>query len=350
MHSQTGDKSSPLTDRNMRPSFLPRLVNGPFDDPGLFVPMAFHKKAMLFDLGDLSNLSPGDLLKTDHVFVSHTHMDHFVGFDQLLRLLLGRAVNLHLYGPPGFLANVRGKLNAYTWNLVHNFQEALTLTATEIQSKQWITQIFDCRKGFAPSEPVVETSQDTVIYNTPAFQVRTHILDHRIQCLGFAVEERFHVNILKTKLAESGLSVGPWVGKFKELIYQRADPSTEIEIPTAEDNKTVRTLTLGALSKNIARITPGQKFAYITDAAYSKSNQEKIIALARNADQLFIEAAFLEKDCQTAIDKYHLTAHQAGTLAHKARVRALTIFHHSPRYFDQGHLLEQEAQRAFEGS
>ncbi len=334
----------------MRPSFLPRLVNGPFDDPGLFVPLAFQHKALLFDLGELRNLSPGDLLKTNHVFVSHTHMDHFIGFDRLLRLLLGRAVNLHMYGPSGFLANVMGKLNAYTWNLVQNFQEALTLTVTEIQSAQRITQTFNCRKGFAPSDPFVDTDHDTVIYNAPTLQVRTQILDHNIACLGFAVEERFHINILKTKLAELGLAVGPWVSGFKELLYQEADPSTEINVPTADDTKAVRAFSLGALSEKIARVIPGQKLAYITDAVYSNANQEKIIDLALDADQLFIEAAFLEKDRQTAIDKHHLTAYQAGTLARKARVRTMTIFHHSPRYHGQGHLLEQEARRAYEGS
>jgi len=334
----------------MRPSFLPRLVNGPFNDPGLFVPLTFHKRALLFDLGDLSCLSPGDLLKTSHVFISHTHMDHFVGFDQLLRLLLGRAVNLHLYGPTGFLDNMIGKLNAYTWNLVHNYQDALTLTATEIQSQQRITQVFDCRKGFAPSEPIVEISRDDVIYKEPALQVRTEILDHRIECLGFAVEEKLHVNILKTQLTELGLKVGPWVSRFKDLLYQQADPATEFVVPATEEKNAPKIFSLGALSKKIGRITPGQKFAYIADAVYSSANQEKIIALALDADHLFIEAAFLEKDHQTAREKYHLTAHQAGTLARKARVRAMTIFHYSPRYYDQGHLLEQEARRAFEGS
>jgi len=277
-------------------------------------------------------------------------MDHFIGFDQLLRLLLGRAVNLHIYGPSGFLANVIGKLNAYTWNLVQNFQEALTLTATEIQSAQRITQIFNCANGFTPSDPVVETGQEPVIYNAPALQVRTQILDHHIACLGFAVQERFHINILKTKVAELGLAAGPWVSRFKELVYQGVDPSTEINVPTVEDNKAVRVFSLAALSKKIARITPGQKLAYITDAVYSNANQEKIINLALDADQLFIEAAFLEEDRQTAMDKYHLTAYQAGTLARKARVRTMTIFHHSPRYHGQGHLLEQEARRAYEGS
>ena len=60
----------------MRPSFTPRLINDPFSDPGLFVPFLFEKRALMFDLGDLHALSPRDLLKVTHVFVTHSHMDH----------------------------------------------------------------------------------------------------------------------------------------------------------------------------------------------------------------------------------------------------------------------------------
>jgi ribonuclease Z len=333
----------------MRPSFLPRLVNGPFSDPGLIVPLTFRRRALLFDLGDISGLSPGDLLKTSHVFISHTHMDHFVGFDHLLRLLLGRPVDLHLFGPSGFLDNIDGKFKSYTWNLVHNYQEALRLTATEIRSGQRITQVFDCRKGFAPSAPRAENHHDAIIHEEPAFCVRAQILDHRIDCLAFAVQERFHVNILKTQLMDLDLTVGPWVNKFKELLYQKADPATLIEASTPGTDTMTRSFTLGALSEKIARITPGQKFAYVTDAAYNEINRKKIVALALDADQLFIEAAFLEEDRPAAMDKYHLTARQAGTLAREARVRAMTVFHHSPRYIGRGHVLAAEAHKAFEG-
>jgi ribonuclease Z len=90
--------------------FQPRLVNGPFEDPGLFIPLQFERRAILFDLGDLSRLPPRDLLKISHVFVTHTHMDHFIGFDQLLRCILGREKDLFLYGPIGFIGNVEGTL------------------------------------------------------------------------------------------------------------------------------------------------------------------------------------------------------------------------------------------------
>ena len=116
----------------MRPSFHPRLINDPFSDPGLFIPCLFERRALLFDLGDLSNLSARDLLKVSHVFVTHTHMDHFIGFDTLLRLLLGRDKEIHIFGPSSFMKKVEAKLSAYTWNLIENYANILSINVTEI--------------------------------------------------------------------------------------------------------------------------------------------------------------------------------------------------------------------------
>ena len=331
----------------MRPSFLPRLVNDPFDDPGLFIPWTFQRRALLFDLGDISALSAGDILKTSQVFISHTHMDHFIGFDRLLRLLLGRPKTVKLFGPSGLIANVAGKLQAYSWNLVENYAEGLIIHVCEIHPNRRITCSFDCRQGFQ-STPIRESVHNGLVaYQEPEFQVSAAILDHQIPSLAFALKEHFHVNILKTKLDDLGLAVGPWVGAFKAHLFHSDDPDTRISVPVATPGSAQRTFKLGDLADHIARITPGQKVVYVADAVYSAENVDKIIELARDADHLYIEAAFLEADRTVARLKHHLTAHQAGTIARRAGVREMTIFHHSPRYLDQAERLQAEARNAF---
>jgi len=69
--------------------FNARLVNDPFGDPALYLDLRYRREALLFDLGDIQELAPRMILKIDHIFVTHTHMDHFIGFDHLLRICLG---------------------------------------------------------------------------------------------------------------------------------------------------------------------------------------------------------------------------------------------------------------------
>jgi ribonuclease Z len=78
-------------------------VNDRFGDPALYVDFLLEKRAMLFDLGDIHALPGRNILRLTDVFVSHAHIDHFIGFDHLLRLLVGRNKRLRLYGPAGFI-------------------------------------------------------------------------------------------------------------------------------------------------------------------------------------------------------------------------------------------------------
>ena len=96
----------------------------------------FEKRAILFDLGDIAALPPRKVLRLEHVFVSHTHVDHFVGFDRLLRLHVGREKTIRLWGPKGFIDNVHHKLQAYHWNLADRYLCDLAFVVTEIESPE----------------------------------------------------------------------------------------------------------------------------------------------------------------------------------------------------------------------
>jgi ribonuclease Z len=329
----------------MHPSFLPRPVNGPFGDPGLFIPFQFQRRAILFDLGDNGGLAPRDLLKVSHAFVSHTHMDHFIGFDRLLRRLLGREKDLHLFGPAGFLDHVAGKLAAYSWDLLERYSGRLRLGLNEVHPDRILSRTLSSREAFERG-PVVSRPAGGPLYAEPGFRVRAVVLQHSIPCLGFRLEESFHVNILGDGLSDLGLAPGPWLARFKQALYRGFDAQETFEIEASAAAPAKR-WPLAELSARIARITPGQNVVYITDVGDTPQNRAAIVDFAREADLLYIEAAFLHADRDLAAAKHHLTARQAGEIAAQAGARQFRIFHFSPRYEGREQELRREARSAY---
>jgi len=335
----------------MRPIFQPWLVNGPFGDPALFLDILFERRALLFDLGDLAALPPRKLLRTSHVFVSHTHMDHFVGFDRLLRVCLGRDRPLALYGPERFIGQVEHKLAAFTWNLVENYAVDLVLTAHEVTADgRLLRATFGSRERFArrdlPPAPLV----DGRLLVEPAFEVRFAVLDHRTPCLGFAVQEATHVNVWRNRLASLGVAPGPWLREAKRAVLAGAPDETMLVAPACDsEHPAERRLTLGELRSRALQLVRGQKIAYVTDAAHHAANADRIVSLAAGADLLYIESTFLETEADEAARKAHLTAHEAGELARAAGARVMVPFHFSPRYSGREAQLRAEARAAFGG-
>ena len=333
----------------MKPLVHAALVNDRFGDPGLYLDFLFHRRAMLFDLGDVSPLAPRKLLRLSHVFVSHAHMDHFSGFDTLLRTLLGRGVRLSLYGPPGFIERLGHKLAAYSWNLVQNFAEDLILEAAELGEDALLTRAaFHCRTGFAREDLPAGAWRGGVLFGEPAFRVRAAVLDHGIPCLAFALEEQRHVNIFKARLEEMRLGVGPWLQKLKSAVLAGAADATPIRASWRDGSRQQeRTLPLGELKERALSVVPGQKIAYVTDIRFHEENLRRITELARGADILFIETPFLDADAELAARKNHLTAAQAGYIARRAEAKTIVPFHFSPRYSGAEDQLIAEAEAAF---
>jgi len=331
----------------MRPTFIPRLLNPPFGDPGLFVSLRHHGRAMLFDLGRIDRQPAAALLKVTHVFVSHTHMDHFIGFDHLLRIFLARELHVELFGPPGIIANVRGKLAGYTWNLIESYP--FTLTVHEVGLEQIESVHLPARTAFTP-EPRGARPFLGELVDAPELTVTAAHLDHRIPCLGFALTEKTRLNVRPERLDALGVPPGRWLNQLKEAVRAGRPDDTVIRAEWSEESEPrSATFTLGELRDRLLVETRGQKIAYVVDTLFSRGNLARISELARGADVFFCESLFLDADREQATKRYHLTARQAGSLARAAGVARLETFHFSSRYDRDPVPLRAEAQAVFRG-
>jgi ribonuclease Z len=334
----------------MKSSLNASLINDPFGDPGLIVQFLFQKRALLFDLGDISSLSNAELLKVSHVFVSHTHIDHFIGFDRLLRTVFGREKTLTFFGPENFIKNVEGKLAGFTWNLVDRYEESLTIKVVEVREDKLLKGTFRAIDKFEISEEEEAEYEGGMILNDSSCVVRAAVLEHRVPCLGFSLQENLHVNINKDRLESMCAVEGAWLNDLKQAVVERKPDSYAIKMPVKRNGiSSFENNTLGQLKGNLIEISPGQKIGYVVDTIYNEPNSKRIIELVKSADMFFCESPFLADEEIRGQERFHLTSHQAGALAREAGVKQLQVFHFSSRHRDCREQFYNEAQETFLG-
>lgn len=327
----------------MRTTLDPRLVDPSGLEPGLVVDLRDERRALLFDLGALGTLAPRTLLRVSHAFVTHTHMDHFAGFDTLIALMLGRVRRLVLWGGPGFVDQVEHKLLGYTWNVVHRYQPPLVIEAHALgPDGRHASAEFDSARSFARSTPATSTLASDVLVDEPLFRVRATTVDHEMPVLAFAIEEKAQVRVAADRLAAMGYSTGAWLRTLKQAVLAGADDTTPIEVEWQDRGGWHRQRrSVGELRPLVLDAVPGRRIGYVTDLRFTEANVQALAGLLGDVDLLFIEAVFREAERDHALRKNHLTTRQAGEIAHRLGARKVVPFHFSPRY--RGH---EEALRA----
>jgi ribonuclease Z len=321
----------------MKPTFHHRPVNGPFEDPSVFVRLLREKRAFLFDLGTIARLSPAQVMKISDIFVTHTHIDHFIGFDYALRVLLRRPEPLRLFGPSNIIECAQGKLRGYTWDLIEEYPLEIEVTGISPEKIERVT--FKARDMFKLR--ALETRPfGPLILENGHLKVKTANLTHNVPSLGFSLEEDYHININKAALLEAGFSVGPWLGELKQIIRSSPPEDTLFQVEG-------RNYALKDLMKRFVSITEGQKVSYVMDTSPTPENAEKIVELVKGSDTFYCEAYFLSRDIERARERNHLTAAMAGEIACRAGVRSLVVMHHSPKYRDDLKAVLEEASASF---
>ena len=247
---------------------------------------------ILFDCGEGTQqqlLRSVGLPELDAIFITHFHLDHWLGLVGMLKTfdLRARERPLDIYGPPGLKA------------LFSTIRPVFGRTAYPL--------------ALVELEPHEEVRFDGYVIG--AFPVK-----HRVEAYGYAFVEderpgRFDVDAAR----RLGVTEGPDFGRL-----QRGETVNGVDP-----------------SQVVGSARPGRRIVISGDTAPCQA----VEVLAHEADLLVHEATFLEDERARARETGHSTARQAAELARDAEVRMLALTHLSTRYFPRD--VRDEARSVF---
>ena len=247
---------------------------------------------LLFDCGEGTQqqlLRSVGLPELDAIFVTHFHLDHWLGLIGVIKTfdLRGRSIPLTIHGPPGLRALFAGLapvLGRTTYPLV-----------------------------LEELEPHAEVRFGT--YTVAAFPV-----EHRVRAYGYALLEDERPGRFDAEAATRlGVRPGPDFGRLQA--GETVDGVSPAQV-------------LGEARR-------GRRVVISGDTAPCQA----VEVYAHGADVLVHEATFMEDERPRARLTAHSTARQAAELARDAGVGLLALTHLSTRYFPRE--VRQEAREVF---
>jgi ribonuclease Z len=250
---------------------------------------------LLFDCGEGTQqqlLRSVGLPDVGAVFITHFHLDHWLGLIGMIKTfdLRARERPLTIYGPPG-LASLLGGLRPIIGRTGYPLE-------------------------LAELEPYEEIRFGT-------FMISPFPVKHRVEAYGYAFVEDDRPGRFDVEAARAlGITHAPDYGRLQR-------------------GETVD----GVLPEQVmGESRAGRRIVFSGDTAPCQA----VEAFAQHADLLIHEATFLEDERARARDTSHSTAGQAAELARDAGVRMLALTHLSTRYFPRE--VRDEARPVFENT
>jgi ribonuclease Z len=279
-----------------------------------------HPWNYLCDCGYASQLSVKDCINTAAIFVSHTHIDHFINFDEIMRHQLGTGNRVVVCGYKGLSKNVQAKMMAFgPWNLLDkDSAENVSYEVREVDENQTITVYL--LKAPLWKRKKIKTYTSAVVFENEAFSVKYTLLDHGVSCVAYLFEETAKI---KVNLSGSDLKPGKWIQELKNA-YAEELSDTEIDVNGVLQKA-------GTLFQYLQK-EAGYKFGYIIDHHADENNHLKIRELFQGCDEVYIESYYSEDEKEYALKNRHSTARQSGKVAREAGIKKAVPVHFSRRY------------------
>jgi ribonuclease Z len=277
---------------------------------------------LLFDCGDgcLSELSLAEVQAIDHLFFSHLHMDHVGGFDSFFRCTFDRVTTPNqVWGPPGTARILQHRFQGFLWNL-HEQKEA-TWRVTDVHPREIHTVRFELREAFEERHDEGARQYDRIIWDEAGYTVEVVVLEHGTPSLGYIVREKPRCNIDTARLSALGLRPGPWLKQLKDSSSRPDNLIIDGEMRSTDQ-----------LRSELLIETIGESVAYLTDFALDEPAINRLADTLSGCRTLVCEASYREADLELARKNFHMTTVLAATLARRAHVGQLVLFHLSSRY------------------
>ncbi len=323
-------------------------------DPGLFASNKISGEGILFDLGNLEKVSQKDLLKVSTVMLTHTHMDHFFGFDQLLRSSLAHGKELTFLGPQGIGEALGHRLKAYTWNLIE--QSQIRYRIVEIlpnadlayfrlrSSNQFNLEVADApvcdKKDFVRLfYPGATAPGIFVTHLQDGTAVEAVSLDHGIPSLAYSLKSPLKLSLSALGLVKNNLVAGAWIEELKKMFFQNTQ-SKEIIIGD-------RSFEAQTLFADLFIPSSSRPLSYATDFVFSKENIDKLFALSYGVELFVCETNYSLPERELARKNLHLTTYQGALIAACIAADEAINFHFSKKYGSEFRQLIHEFQSLF---
>ena len=205
--------------------------------------------------------------------------------------LLGRNKELHIYAPPELEEIILLQLKVSNTTLIY----PLIFHSTQAEN----------------TDKIMENEHLEVI---------TLPLNHRVPTTGFIFREKHDQRKIDAEAV-----------KKYNIPYLSLEALKSGNDYTSPEGKLIRN------RKLTADPPPVRSYVYCSDTAY----HENIIPIIRGTDLLYHETTFMADKAAAAVEKFHSTTLDAGSIAKKAKVKKLIIGHFSARYDDLQPLLDE---------
>jgi ribonuclease Z len=324
--------------RYLEPTFFAGLL----DDPVLLVRIRPLKENCLFDCGQIHHMAKRVLKSVTALFISHAHMDHFMGIDTFIRHNHVSPKTFDIFGPPGIGSKVAVKLSGYDWNLAE--PGWCTFRVHEIHQDRTLTFLYPGSEGFTCRLSEETPRTGTEIYRNPLMEVKTELCDHRIPALIYRATELHSFRVDEMRIEQLGLIRGDWLRILKKRFYGGALAQGPITVLRRSGDRVVEEPVENPadLYESIRGEDTPASIGYVTDIGASQENQEKVANLMEGVTLLVCECAFLSKEWDKAQRSSHLSTIDLNRLVERLHPRFLLPMHFSNSYSGKSHLLYEE--------